>query len=61
MPTYEYECLKCKQTFEVEQPMADPPLDFHYNNDGKCGPVKRLIAGSTGFTLKGNGWYKDGY
>ena len=41
--------------------MADPPLDFHYNNDGKCGPVKRLIAGSTGFTLKGNGWYKDGY
>jgi putative FmdB family regulatory protein len=25
------------------------------------GPVKRLIAGGTGFVLNGKGWFKDGY
>ena len=26
MPTYEYECQKCKKIFEVSQSMKDEPL-----------------------------------
>ena len=130
MPEYEYECEKCKRTFEVEQKISDEPLAAcilpdtrtveermlsfnnttgclyggnqhpdqcacqreergenadtphkHYENDpplfpcARCrcseykplfsltcaGPVRRLIAGSTGFVLNGKGWFKDGY
>lgn len=57
MPTYEYRCSKCKKNFEVFQKMSEPPLK-------KCpnckGPVKRLISAAP-FSLKGHGWYKDGY
>ncbi len=57
MPTYEYQCGKCKKNFEYFQKISDPPIT-------KCpdcgGPVKRLVSAAS-FALKGNGWYKDGY
>ncbi len=57
MPVYEYECLKCKKNFEAFQKLSEKPLK-------KCsfcgGPVQRLIS-QTSFSLKGGGWYKDGY
>jgi putative FmdB family regulatory protein len=56
MPYYEYECPKCG-TFEIRQKMADPPLTLHE----LCGePVQRRIS-ATSFSLKGGGWYADGY
>lgn len=57
MPIYEYECDACGKTFEVTQKISDKPLK-------KCefcqGSVRRLIS-PTSFTLKGGGWYRDGY
>ena len=73
MPTYEYECLKCKRTFEVDQNINDPHLKRCVLLEGqtltivdgksvKCkGKVKRLISASTSFVLKGNGWFRTGY
>lgn len=55
MPTYEYECPNCG-TFEVSQRMTDAPLSQH-----GCGaPVSRTIP-KVAFSLKGGGWYADGY
>jgi putative FmdB family regulatory protein len=56
MPIYEYDCRKCG-TFEVSQKMSDPALTTHE----VCGePVERRIS-LTSFSLKGGGWYSDGY
>lgn len=57
MPIYEYHCKTCDETFEIFQKISDAPL----GKCPKCGKsIKRLISQTT-FTLKGGGWYKDGY
>lgn len=57
MPTYEYYCPKCDKKFEVFQKISEPPL----SKCPDCGQeVKRLVS-ATPFSLKGEGWYKDGY
>ncbi|PIS37278.1 MAG: transcriptional regulator [Nitrospirae bacterium CG08_land_8_20_14_0_20_52_24] len=57
MPIYEYKCNDCGDEFEVTQGIEDPPL----NECRVCGgPVQRLIS-FTSFSLKGGGWYTDGY
>ncbi len=57
MPTYEYECQKCGDHFEIEQKITAGKL----TKCSKCkGKLERIIA-ATGFSLKGGGWYKDGY
>ena len=65
--TYEYECTKCGQVFEVEQAINDPPLtkcpleDVNQTCCVPCGgEVKRLVSAPP-FVLKGKGWAKDGY
>lgn len=56
MPLREYDCPKCG-TFEVLQKMNDAPLEQHE----ACGsPVSRRVSLSS-FSLKGGGWYSDGY
>lgn len=55
MPRYEYECDRCGP-FEVEQQMRDDPLTEH-----DCGAPARRIISSTSFSLRGGGWYADGY
>ncbi|MDT8395045.1 MAG: FmdB family zinc ribbon protein [bacterium] len=57
MPTYEYRCGKCKETFEIVQRITADPLDGCLKCGGK---VERLIN-TTNFILKGNGWYKTDY
>jgi putative FmdB family regulatory protein len=60
MPTYEYECAKCKKTFEISQSMKDKPLTSC--PDKKCkGRVKRLIGVGGGFIFKGPGFYATDY
>lgn len=58
MPTYEYECSKCKHAFEAFQSMRDAPLK-------KCpqcgGKVKRLIGTGAGIIFKGSGFYQTDY
>lgn len=57
MPVYEYECPACEMVHEVQQRMADAPLQ----NCPECnGPVKKIMSRSS-FQLKGGGWYADGY
>ncbi|NOY52142.1 MAG: zinc ribbon domain-containing protein [Deltaproteobacteria bacterium] len=57
MPIYEYRCNDCGAEFEVSQGMDDEPLTICK----QCaGSVHRLIS-FTSFSLKGGGWYSDGY
>jgi putative FmdB family regulatory protein len=58
MPTYEYGCEACGETWELEQRITESPI----KQCPKCGKfeARRLISGGT-FMLKGGGWYADGY
>ena len=66
MPIYEYKCQKCGHQFETMQRITDDPLTECTQETGKkkkseCkGELKKLIS-QTSFSLKGGGWYKDGY
>jgi putative FmdB family regulatory protein len=57
MPLYEYRCESCDNTFELRQKFSDPPASTCPTCGGK---VEKLISQS-GFALKGQGWYNDGY
>ncbi|MDP6656726.1 MAG: zinc ribbon domain-containing protein [Nitrospinaceae bacterium] len=53
MPFYDYQCEKCKETFEVLQKVSDEPLA----QCEKCGgPMHKLINNMT-FHLYGPGFY----
>jgi putative FmdB family regulatory protein len=57
MPMYEYECESCHNQFELHQKFSDAPA----SECPQCGgPVKKMIS-ATAFSLKGSGWYKEGY
>ena len=66
MPTYEYECAKCRKTFEVFQSMKDDALTTctkeacAQKNWGK-GSVKRLLGTGAGLIFKGSGFYITDY
>jgi len=62
MPIYRYECINCKEEFEKIMSLADryenkiiiacPSCNSEENN---------ILISRTSFSLKGAGWYKDGY
>jgi putative FmdB family regulatory protein len=57
MPVYEYKCESCENQFELRQKFSDAPA----SECPSCGgQVKKLIS-STAFSLKGGGWYTEGY
>ncbi|MDR1362603.1 MAG: zinc ribbon domain-containing protein [Spirochaetaceae bacterium] len=54
MPTYEYECKKCNNVFDVLQSFKDEPVKVC----PKCGgEVRRVINGGAGVIYKGAGFY----
>jgi len=58
MPTYEYECTKCLNSFELHQKITDKPRE----RCPKCrGKVIRIISGGGGIILKGKGFYATDY
>ncbi len=66
MPTYEYECAKCKKDFEIVQSMKDDALKTCPKD--KCrmktwgkGKVKRKIGAGAGLIFKGSGFYITDY
>ncbi len=58
MPTYEYQCVKCKKRHDVFQSITAKPLS-------RCpackGPMKRLLGSGSGFLFKGGGFYTTDY
>jgi putative FmdB family regulatory protein len=58
MPTYEYECNKCKHRFDAFQMMTAKLLT-------KCpecgGKVTRLLGTGSGIIFKGSGFYQTDY
>lgn len=66
MPTYDYLCAKCGQTFEAFQSMRDEP--FRQCPKELCrlpkwghGKVKRLLGTGAGVIFKGSGFYSTDY
>jgi putative FmdB family regulatory protein len=59
MPTYDYACTSCGNTWELEQRIIEDPA----KKCPKCGKntAKRQISSGGAFILKGGGWYADGY
>jgi putative FmdB family regulatory protein len=58
MPTYDYQCQKCRFEFEREQRITEDPIKLCPKC--KSRQAKRLLSASN-FILKGGGWYADGY
>ena len=54
---YEYKCHDCGLVFEAMQKFSDAPLTECRECGGK---VEKLISQSA-FSLKGGGWYDQGY
>ena len=58
MPTYEYQCQKCKKHHEAFQSITAKPL----TKCPKCGGrLKRLLGRGSGFLFKGGGFYITDY
>ena len=58
MPTYEYQCQKCRRRHEAFQSITAKPL----TKCPKCrGRLKRLISSGSGFLFKGSGFYITDY
>src|SRR3954451_5607376 len=55
MPTYEYQCNKCGERFDVFQSFSEEPLTKH---PGKCrGKVVKVMS-PAGIVFSGSGFYK---
>jgi len=57
MPLYEYQCNACENKFELRQKFSDPPA----TECPQCGGEVTKLISSSAFTLKGGGWYAEGY
>lgn len=58
MPTYEYECRRCKRRHEASQAITAKPL----TTCAACGGrLKRLLSIGSGFIFKGSGFYITDY
>lgn len=58
MPTYEYQCHKCKKKFELFQMMTAKPLSKCVHCGGRA---ERLIGAGAGLIFKGSGFYITDY
>lgn len=66
MPTYEYACQKCGQTFDAFQSMRDEvykicPKELCRQARWGKGKVKRLLGTGAGLIFKGSGFYITDY
>ena len=58
MPTYDYECEKCKHKFDAFQSMSAK----HLKKCPECGgKVTRLLGTGSGVIFKGTGFYQTDY
>ena len=68
MPTYQYRCVDCAQSFERYQSFADDPiticplpLDIEAADDtaATCGGEVRKVFSNVGISFKGSGFYRN--
>jgi len=58
MPTYDYKCAKCHQSFAVEQSILDAPL----KKCKKCGGrIEKLLPKNINLIFRGSGFYATDY
>jgi putative FmdB family regulatory protein len=59
MPTYDYKCNNCNNTFEFFQSMKDDPMTLC----PECGheALKKLVSMPAGLIFKGTGFYLTDY
>jgi putative FmdB family regulatory protein len=57
MPLYEYECTACRKHTEKIQKFSDPEI----TTCPHCGGILQRVLSAPAFSLKGGGWYADGY
>ena len=57
MPLYEYQCKKCKHTFEKIQKFSDPPV----TKCPECGGKVEQLLSAPAIQFKGAGWYVTDY
>ncbi len=57
MPLYEYECSACKRHTEKIQKFSDPEITIC----PLCGGELKRVISAPAFSLKGSGWFADGY
>jgi putative FmdB family regulatory protein len=57
MPLYEYQCKKCKHTFEKIQSFSDPPI----KKCPECGGSVEKLLSAPAVQFKGTGWYATDY
>jgi putative FmdB family regulatory protein len=57
MPLYEYECAACHKHTEKIQKFSDPEITVCPH----CGGELKRVISAPAFSLKGGGWYADGY
>ncbi len=64
MPTYEYECTKCHEVFELFQSItarAKRTLDVECKECNNRAPVCRRIGTGAGILFRGDGFYGTDY
>jgi putative FmdB family regulatory protein len=62
MPTYEYECTKCGEKFDVFQSIKARPLRrAECAGCGVARPVRRLVSAGGAVIFKGSGFYQTDY
>ena len=57
MPHYEYECTACRKHTEKIQKFSDPEI----TTCPHCGGELKRVISAPAFSMKGGGWYADGY
>ena len=57
MPLYEYECVACKRHTEKIQKFSDREITVCPH----CGGELKRVISAPAFSMKGGGWYADGY
>jgi len=58
MPTYEYQCQKCRKLHEAFQSITARPLRTCPHCRGR---LKRLMGSGSGFLFRGSGFYITDY
>lgn len=61
MPTYDYKCKKCGDSFEVFQSITSDPIVKCLDDDCDGELQKQISNNKAGFVLNGPGYHKGGH